>query len=132
MVYRYKYYHTKQIEKIWIHDEECPNIIKEALNKNNIPIMQRLDHAQNTLHNWGKTKFVQIPKIIKTLQEEFKNLYSMSNSAGVINQINDIEQALDEALKLEELWWNQRAIHQMKGLTSPIPYRLSTLFYQNY
>jgi hypothetical protein len=98
-----------RLENIWVNDKDSINIVKLAWLNNNDPSPIKLKNTLVQIAQWGKTKYGEIPTKIKDLQADLGRLKAQVPTKACITSIKEIEKSLDEVLKLEEVWWAQRA-----------------------
>jgi hypothetical protein len=98
-----------RFEELWSHDKESFKIVQNcwantagsSVHKNNEVLLQ--------LHKWGSQKFGDISIRIKHLQDKLGKLKNVIPNATIIQQIQEIEKNLTDAMLQEEVWWAQRA-----------------------
>jgi hypothetical protein len=99
----------RRFEHIWIQDKESHQLVKDTWVNCGGDISNKLKKVFNNLHSWGQAKYGIIPRKINMLQRQLQQLKDTMPSKEDIIQIQLKEQELDDTLKLEELWWAQRA-----------------------
>jgi len=101
---------VKRMEKIWIQDQDCHKLIKDTWNSTLGDSNCRLFKVLNSISDWGHSKFGDHKSKIRELQDQLAKLKLKVPPDPETNQlIIKIEKDLDENLRLEELWWSQRA-----------------------
>jgi hypothetical protein len=99
----------KRFEHIWIQDLQSFNIIKDAWTNSNSDITSKLHYTFNTVYQWGQEVYGNIPREIKTLQQDIHDKKTKIPSREDIDNIHQLEKTLDNFMKIEETWWAQRA-----------------------
>ena len=95
--------------KLQAQDPESNQVVKNAWETSYGDHPMKLDQILHQLANWGRSKYGNIPKKIKVVQNTLAKLKNKVPSRDTIIQIKATEEALDDILKQEELWWAQRA-----------------------
>lgn len=71
--------------------------------------LDKLKNALNQISIWGKSRYGEIPSQIKTHQETLEKLKAEVPNIECLQKIKEIEKNLEDLLKKEEVWWEQRA-----------------------
>jgi hypothetical protein len=61
------------------------------------------------VYQWGQKVYGNIPRQIKLLQQDIHDKKAKIPSREDIDNIHQLENSLDNFIKLEETWWAQRA-----------------------
>jgi len=69
----------------------------------------KLNNTINQLYDRGRSRFGNIPRKVKHLQDHLERLINKVPTADSLIDIKTTEQELDSVLKEEEIWWAQRA-----------------------
>jgi hypothetical protein len=99
----------RRFEQVWAKDTESHQLVKLTWKNSTGDSVQKLHNTLNQLLYWGKTKFGDIPRKVKDLQDSLDKLKNRVPTQQCLIDIKKMEKDLDVVLKEEELWWAQRA-----------------------
>jgi len=99
----------KRFEQVWTIDIDSHHLVQNTWLTTSGDSVLKLQSTLNQLYDWGQTRFGDIPRKVKHLQEHLERLKNKVHNEESLINIKSIEKELDTVLKEEEMWWAQRA-----------------------
>ncbi|XP_021748400.1 uncharacterized protein LOC110714214 [Chenopodium quinoa] len=97
-----------RFEEMWLRDETCGDIVKEAWNWGG-DICLKFAHTSINLSTWSRNKFGDFIKEMKDCKGRMESLMGETQTEEIIAQIRDLDDKMDELEKREEAYWRQRS-----------------------
>ena len=101
-------------EAMWIHKEDCKDIIRNAWSAcrdTSMPggLALSLKHCAANLLSWSHSVFGHIPKQIQAKRKTLRSLFLQDTDGRHGAEINRLRKDLNDLLYSEEIFWNQRS-----------------------
>ena len=99
---------------MWINEEKCAGVVKEAWEKGRIrggqnQIRQCMDEYRSSLQSWNKTNFGHVGRKIASLSKKLQWLECLPGGVTNMEEIHDTKGELNRMLSAEEEMWKQRS-----------------------
>ena len=102
-----------KFEAMWIKDEECEAVVKEAWEKGRILGDQNqfgrcMDECRSSLQSWNRTNFGHVDRKIASLSKKLQCLECLPRGKANMEEIHDTKGELNRMLSAKEEMWKQR------------------------